>query len=253
MMCSCPRPARCSARLSALMCCSGSWRSWPGSAMPSMGASWRSSPRSIATGCGVPPGHGRWRGWWPGSLGTSEGNAKTITTVAQRGAAFPRCVGQLQQGRLSLDQVGVIAARAGRDPTSTTPSWRRWPPSTSYGPRSSSNPPDPDPHPQPQASITKNTDEHFTWWRIKLPHAQAATLDAAINAHREALITDWKQARGDASQAAPPRPGDLEAFLRWSRPAGTPRPPAARTVRTPPWWCTSTSRSAPPPCTWDHC
>ena len=46
-------------------------------------------------------------------LGTSEGNAKTITTVAQRSAAFPRCVGQLQQGRLSLDQVGVIAARAG--------------------------------------------------------------------------------------------------------------------------------------------
>ena len=66
------------------------------------------------------------------------------------------------------------------------------------------------------------------------PHAQAATLDAAINAHREALITDWKQARGDASQAGPPMPGDLEAFLRlveagWDAEA-TRRPHGAHTT-----------------------
>lgn len=45
-------------------------------------------------------------------LGTSSANAKTIATVAHRSDVFPRCVGDLQDGRLSLDQVGVIAARA---------------------------------------------------------------------------------------------------------------------------------------------
>ena len=154
-------------------------------------------------------------------LGTSEGNAKTITTVAQRSAAFPRCVGQLQQGRLSLDQVGVIAARAGEGSDehyaqlASVATVNQLRTAIKLEPR-----PDPDPHPQPQASITKNTDEHVTWWRIKLPHAQAATLDAAINAHREALITDWNQAHGDASQAGPPMPGDLEAFLRRLVPEG---------------------------------
>ena len=45
-------------------------------------------------------------------MGTSLANAKTVATVAHRSESFPRCVAELQQGRLSLDQVGVIAARA---------------------------------------------------------------------------------------------------------------------------------------------
>ncbi|HTY27011.1 MAG TPA: DUF222 domain-containing protein, partial [Mycobacterium sp.] len=45
-------------------------------------------------------------------LGTSAANAKAIATVAHRSQSFPRCVQQLQQGRLSLDQVAVVAARA---------------------------------------------------------------------------------------------------------------------------------------------
>ena len=151
-------------------------------------------------------------------LGASEGNAKTITTVAQRSAAFPRCVGQLQQGRLSLDQVGVIAARAGEGSDEHYAQLASVATVNQLRTAIKLEPcPDPDPRPGPQASITKNTDEHFTWWRIKLPHAQAATLDAAINAHREALITDWNQARAGrdpTSQAGPPMPGDLEAFLR---------------------------------------
>ena len=44
------------------------------------------------------------------NLGASSANAKA--TVAQRSEAFPRCVAQLREGRLSLDQVGVIASRA---------------------------------------------------------------------------------------------------------------------------------------------
>src|ERR1700753_1422783 len=46
-------------------------------------------------------------------LGCSSGNAHTIATVAHRLAEFPRCAAGLREGRLSLDQVGVIAARAG--------------------------------------------------------------------------------------------------------------------------------------------
>ena len=44
--------------------------------------------------------------------GSSPGNANTITTVARRLEAFPRCAQGMREGRLSLDQVGVIAHRA---------------------------------------------------------------------------------------------------------------------------------------------
>jgi len=43
---------------------------------------------------------------------SSPGQAKTITTVARRLDAFPRCAQGLRDGRLSLDQVGVIAQGA---------------------------------------------------------------------------------------------------------------------------------------------
>ena len=176
------------------MCCSGSWRSWPGSAMPSMGASWRSSPRSIATGCGVPPGHGRWRvgGLEVGRLGGQcqddhHRRAAQCGLSPLRGpvAAGPAVAGS-GRGHRRPRRRGSDEHYAQLASVATVNQLR-----TAIG----SNPPRPRPHPQPQASITKNTDEHFTWWRIKLPHAQAATLDAAINAHREALITDWNQAR----------------------------------------------------------
>jgi Domain of unknown function (DUF222) len=44
--------------------------------------------------------------------GSSSGNAHTIATVAHRLQEFPRCAEGMLEGRLSLDQVGVIAARA---------------------------------------------------------------------------------------------------------------------------------------------
>src|SRR5689334_9355469 len=47
-------------------------------------------------------------------LGCSSANAHTISTVARRLEEFPRCTQALREGRLSLDQVGVIAARAGK-------------------------------------------------------------------------------------------------------------------------------------------
>ena len=41
--------------------------------------------------------------------GVSPHNAETMVTVARRLAEFPRLAAMMRQGRLSLDQIGVIA------------------------------------------------------------------------------------------------------------------------------------------------
>ena len=125
---------------------------------------------------------------------------------------------ELRKGRLSLDQVGVIAARAadGSDEhyaqlaaVATVSQLRT---AVKLEPR-----PDPDPRPDPEPSITKGSDERFSWWRIRLAHAEAAKVEAALGCHREALIAEWRHAHdndtGDASER-PPMPGNLEAFMR---------------------------------------
>ncbi len=43
--------------------------------------------------------------------GVSARNAETIAAVAHRLEQFPRCVHALREGRLSLDQLGVLAER----------------------------------------------------------------------------------------------------------------------------------------------
>jgi len=151
-------------------------------------------------------------------LGSSAAHAHTIATVAQRLEDFPRCAAGLAEGRLSLDQLGVIAARAGEGSdehyaqlaqVATVNQLRT---ALKLEPR-----PDPDPAPQPQRSIIKTCTEEATCWRITLPHDEAAMLDGALASHREALIAEWKHdhgAKGAASDVAPPMPGTLEAFLR---------------------------------------
>src|ERR1700757_113642 len=46
--------------------------------------------------------------------GCSPDNAHTISTVAGRLEEFPRCAEGMKEGWLSLDRVGVIAARGGQ-------------------------------------------------------------------------------------------------------------------------------------------
>ncbi len=146
-------------------------------------------------------------------MGASSANAATIATVAHRSEEFPRCVGELREGRLSLDQVGVIAARAadGSDEhyaqLAAVASVNQLRTAVSLEPR-----PEPDPRRDPQPSITTGCDEQFRWWRIKLEHPEAAKFEAALAAHRESLVAAWKQARGTGDAAAP-IPGDLEAFV----------------------------------------
>ncbi|WP_237159794.1 DUF222 domain-containing protein, partial [Mycolicibacterium austroafricanum] len=149
-------------------------------------------------------------------LGTSFRNAETIVAVARRLEQFPRCSRDLCEGRLSLDQVGVIAERAGagsddhyadlaahstvaqlrtavkqeprpepepepdRDPEAGSGSGS----GSGSGPGRDRDPEaesgaDCDPEseseakprrdPVPRASITKTSDEQYTYWRIALP------------------------------------------------------------------------------------
>lgn len=150
-------------------------------------------------------------------LGTTSANAHTICTVANRLEEFPRCTQALREGRLSLDQVGVIAARAGDGSdeyyaelaaVATVNQLRT---AVRLEPR-----PDPDPRPPVQRSVTKTGAEQATSWRITLPHDEAALFDAALRSHLDALVTEWKKdhAGENASDDRPPMPDTADAFLR---------------------------------------
>ena len=154
-------------------------------------------------------------------IGSSSANAHTIATVAGRLEEFPRCAQGMREGRLSLDQVGVIAARAGEGSDGhyaelaavATVNQLRTAVKLEPRPEPESRPD----RPEPQASITKTTDDEFSCWRIKLPHPDAAKFDAALASHRDALIAEWKRDHGNGDRAcdhAPPLPGTVEAFMR---------------------------------------
>ena len=159
----------------------------------------------------------------------TESNAKTITTIAGRLEEFPLCAAGMREGRLSLDQVGVIAkvAADGSDAhyaqlaSVATVSQLRT--AVKCEPR-----PEPKPEPwwaEPKRSLTKSSDEHFSTWRIRLPHDEAAVFDAALTSRQDALIAEWKRDRetveegrggSDAapvSESAPPLPNNCDAFM----------------------------------------
>ncbi|OBI75538.1 HNH endonuclease signature motif containing protein, partial [Mycobacterium sp. E740] len=160
-------------------------------------------------------------------LGMSDATATTVTAVANRFEEFPRCTAQLREGRLSLDQVGVIAkhAAAGSDEhyaqlaAAATVTQLRY--AISLAPR-----PTP-PAPDPQRSITKTTGEQCSTYRITLPNLEAAKLDAALQSHRDALINEHiddhgpdspgedheRRLRGDSAVRAP-FPTLADAFMR---------------------------------------
>jgi hypothetical protein len=150
-------------------------------------------------------------------LGSTSGNAHTIATVARRLQEFPRCAAGMAEGRLSLDQLGVIAARAGEGSdehyaqlaaVATVNQLRT---AVKLEPR-----PEPDPEPEPQRLITKTGAEKSTSWRITLPHDEAAVFDAALSSHLEALWAQWKHDHNNGSpvENCPPPPSAIEAFMR---------------------------------------
>jgi len=130
----------------------------------------------------------------------------------------------MREGRLSLDQVGVIAGRAaegsdehyaGLARCATVNQLRT---AVKLEPRADPDPdPDPDRRPEPVPSVTKVTDEQFTCWKIKLPHIEAATFDAALQSHLDALVVEWRRDHeegGRVSEHSRPMPDTGEAFMR---------------------------------------
>ncbi|GFG85035.1 HNH endonuclease signature motif containing protein [Mycolicibacter algericus] len=150
--------------------------------------------------------------------GVSPSNAHTISTVAHRLDEFPRCAQGMREGRVSLDQIGVIAQRGGDGSDEhyaelagmATVSQLRT--AVKLEPR-----PQPDPRPEPARSITKTSDEHGSCWRIKLDHHDAAKFDAALQSHLDALITAWKHDHDNDDRASGqqlPLPTTADAFMR---------------------------------------
>jgi hypothetical protein len=149
--------------------------------------------------------------------GVSPNNARTITQVARRLEEFPRCTAALREGRLSLDQVGVIADRAadGSDEhyaelaASATVIQLRT--AVKLEPRPE---PEPGPRPEPERSLTKTSDDQSTTWRLTLPHDEAATFDAALQSHQDQLVAAWKRDHADgASEQTPPFPNAVDGFM----------------------------------------
>ena len=149
--------------------------------------------------------------------GMAPRNAETMVAVAHRLEEFPRCAQGLHDGRVSLDQIGVIAERAGKGSDehyaelvsiATVTQLRT---AVKLEPR-----PQPDPTPEPQRSFTKIEGADSTTWRITLPRVEAAKFDAALQSHREAGIADWKRDHetGDGVRdQAPPFPHTVDAFM----------------------------------------
>src|SRR6201993_673116 len=116
-----------------------------------------------ATGCRSVPALVAWK------TGCSPANAHTITAIARRLAEFPRCAQGMREGRLSADQVGVIAARAGEGSDehyaqlaayATVNQLRT---AVKLEPR-----PEPEPRPRPENSITTTANEQGSCYRITL-------------------------------------------------------------------------------------
>ena len=148
-------------------------------------------------------------------LGTTSTNAKTISAVAQRLPEFPQCAQGMLEGRLSLDQVGVIATRAADSSDehyaelASVASVSQLRTAVKLEPR-----PKPGPWHEPQRKITKTSNDDSTSWRITLPQDEAATFDAALQSHRDALVADYKNDHdSDDSVNAPPFPNTVDALM----------------------------------------
>jgi hypothetical protein len=147
--------------------------------------------------------------------GVTPRNAETIVAIAQRLEKFPRCAEAMREGRLSVDQVGVIAERAadgsdehyvGLAEVATVTQLRT---AVNLEPR-----PEPKPKTEPQRTITRIEGEHSTTWRITLPRVEAAKFEAGLQSQRDALIADWKSDHDpNRGTQAPPFPDGVDAFM----------------------------------------
>ncbi len=152
--------------------------------------------------------------------GVSPRNAEVMVAVAHRLEEFPRCAEAMREGRLSLDQVGVVAEHAadGSDEhyaqfaESATVTQLRT--AVKLEPRPE---PESESKPEPERSIKKTThDDGSTTYTIRLPKLEAAKFDAALASHQDALVADWKRDHENderVSEEAPPFPNQVDGFM----------------------------------------
>ena len=160
--------------------------------------------------------------------GVSPHNAETIAAVAARIEQFPRCVAGLREGRLSLDQLGVLAERAadGSDDhfaelaAVATVSQLRTAVSLQPGRK-------PKPKREPERGISRTDHGESVTYRITVSKTEAAKLDTALAAKRDGLIADWKQDRDQQPGESRAEPLDF-THLRGSWPGGCRIAPANR-------------------------
>jgi len=154
--------------------------------------------------------------------GVSPRNAEVMVAVAHRLEEFPRCAEAMREGRLSLDQVGVVAEHAGEGSDEHYAQFAESATVTQLRTAVKLEPrPDPEPKREPERSIKKTAhDDGSTTYTIRLPKLEAAKFDAALASHQDALVADWKREHGDAgeadgavSEAAPPFPNQVDAFM----------------------------------------
>ncbi|GAA2403180.1 HNH endonuclease signature motif containing protein [Mycolicibacterium llatzerense] len=152
--------------------------------------------------------------------GVSPRNAEVMVAVAHRLEEFPRCAEAMREGRLSLDQVGVVAEHAadGSDEhyaqfaeSATVTQLRK---AVKLEPRPE---PEPESKPEPERSIKKTShDDGSTTYTVRLPKLEAAKFDAALASHQDALVADWKRDHENderVSEQAPPFPNQVDGFM----------------------------------------
>ncbi|WP_029106698.1 HNH endonuclease signature motif containing protein [Mycobacterium sp. URHD0025] len=146
------------------------------------------------------------------------GVSETTVAIARRIDEFPRCTQALREGRLSLDQVGVIAEKAadGSDAhyaqLASVATVNQLRTAVKLEPR-----PDSTPQPEPPRSFTRTETDDYTIYTIRLPRLEAAKFDAGLRSHHDGLVADWKHhhdagAEGPDGQA-PPFPNNVDAFM----------------------------------------
>ena len=165
--------------------------------------------------------------------GVSPRHAETMVAVAHRMDELERCVAGLREGRVSLDQIGVIAEGGGQGcdehyaelvTVATVVQLRT---AVKQEPR-----PEPESAPEPKRTITTIEGDDSTTWRITLPKVEAAKFEAAHQSHRDKLVAEWKRDHDQADsidpedgsarvwgqestipEQAPPFPDGVDAFM----------------------------------------
>ncbi|TLH50726.1 hypothetical protein C1S81_20120, partial [Mycolicibacterium neoaurum] len=152
---------------------------------------------------------------------------------------FPRLAATLRQGQVSLDQFGVIAEHAadGSDDhyaeLATTATVTQLRTAVKQEPR-----PQPEPRSSSVRSFSRHEQDGCTTYRIRLPKLEAAKFDAALGAHKEGLVADWRRDHDNPDSRdgveVPPFPDSVDALMSvvesgWDAEAAA-RPHGARTT-----------------------